>query len=360
MKLGAINIINQSSGEVSGTLYANKSNKWKLGIAWLIWLVMHAWVLHLYDINWSAAFIDSAISNSILLACIWLSANAMQYYLPSEGQISYIVALSTFTALVWFFCTKSLLLLIPGSFDDYNRFWNSAVPVRLSVGVLIIISSNLLNMLWLSLQKAKKEKGKAEQITDLARQAELMKLRQQLQPHFLFNSLNSINALITLDPPKARSMINQLAEFFRNTIAAEKNEKQTLENELQHLGLYLSIERVRFGERLGISMHVSEEARDCKIPALLLQPIMENAIKYGLYDTTGMVQIALNAFVTANILQIEITNPFDPKTNTVKKGTGFGLSSVGQRLFLLYGRQGLLETSVNENEFTTIITIPQL
>ncbi len=345
---------------MSGSLFADSASRWKFGIAWLIWIMLHAWVLSLYGVGTTIAILDSLISNGILLLCILLAANAMQYYLPSKNQLGYISGLTGFTALVWFFATKSLLLLLPGSLADYDRFWNKAVPVRMSVGVLIILSSNLLNMFWLSLQRMQQEKHKLDSITHLSRQAELMKLRQQLQPHFLFNSLNSINALIAIDQSKARHMIHQLAEFFRNTIASERAEKQSLADELKHLALYLSIEKVRFGDRLHVEVLSNETAEALKLPTLLLQPLMENAIKYGLYDTIGDVHIRLEALANEKGLVITIANPFDAATNTLQKGTGFGLSSVAQRLFLLYGRQGLLETHAADNLFYTTVTIPQL
>ena len=117
---------------------------------------------------------------------------------------------------------------------------------------------------------------------------------QQLQPHFLFNSLNSINALIGFKPDEARKMIHQLSDFLRGTLKKDDDQLQvTLNDELQHLNLYLEIEKVRFGHRLQTEISCDERSGSAKLPSMLLQPIVENAIKFGLYDTTGEVVVSL-------------------------------------------------------------------
>jgi LytS/YehU family sensor histidine kinase len=132
-----------------------------------------------------------------------------------------------------------------------------------------------------------------------------------------------------------------------------------LQEELQYLQLYLDIEKVRFANRLSAVIEIDEEAKKMKLPALLLQPIVENAIKFGLYDTTGEAVIRICAKSEANLLTIIVENPFDPETSSPQKGTGFGLSSVQRRLYLLFARTDLLTTEVKENIFITTVRIPQ-
>ena len=132
----------------------------------------------------------------------------------------------------------------------------------------------------------------------------------------------------------------------------------TLKEELQYLQLYLDIEKVRFGHRLSTSVKCDESLDEMKLPALLLQPVMENAIKFGLYDTVDEIEIGLKAIKEENNLVITVTNPFDPETSA-PKGTGFGLQSVQRRLDLLFARTDLLQTEAKENIFTTTIKIPQ-
>ena len=132
-----------------------------------------------------------------------------------------------------------------------------------------------------------------------------------------------------------------------------------MQEELQYLQLYLDIEKVRFGNRLATEIDVDESTKQLKLPALLLQPIVENAIKFGLYDTTGDTVIRLYARKEEDTLIIKVQNPFDPETSSPQQGTGFGLKSVQRRLYLLFARTNLLTTDVKENIFTTIVKIPQ-
>ena len=198
-----------------------------------------------------------------------------------------------------------------------------------------------------------------ERLRVLSREAELFKLRQQLQPHFLFNSLNSISALTGSQPEKARHMIQQLSDFLRGTLKKDDQKWSTLEEEIQYLRLYLDIEKVRFGHRLQTEIIFDDALQSLKLPALLLQPVVENAIKFGLYDTYGDVLITLRATQENNYLKIMVQNPFDPETSQPLKGTGFGLSSVQRRLFLLFARHDLLQTQKDEQNFITTILIPQ-
>jgi len=204
-------------------------------------------------------------------------------------------------------------------------------------------------------QELIERKNEAEKLT---KDAELSSLREKLQPHFLFNSLNSISALTLSKPQEARKMVQQLSDFLRGTI--KKNDDFTsLQLELDHLALYLEIEKVRFGNRLNTQILNDKASLQKMIPPMLLQPIVENAIKFGLYDTLESVTIQIEATFENPYLKINITNPFDPETAHPNKGTGFGLNSTQRRLALLYSRPDLLNTSTAENTFTTTILIPQ-
>lgn len=193
----------------------------------------------------------------------------------------------------------------------------------------------------------------------MAKEAELYHLKQQLQPHFLFNSLNSINALVKSQPEKAREMVLNLAEFLRGTIKKDDQKWVSIAEEKEYLDLFLEIEKIRFGHRLKVEIQVEEASKEMKIPQLLVQPLLENAIKHGLYGMTGEVDIHIAFVVDGKYLKITITNPFDPESAPTK-GAGFGLEVVKRRLYLLFGRNDLLETHQSENIFKVNLKIPQL
>ena len=327
--------------------------------SWLLWIGLQVKVLHWYQFSFSAAFTDSMVSNLLLAGTCILVANLLSYYLPTKERYGYILALVTILSLVWLLVSRLILMLFVGH-TDYDNFFTQSLPIRLAVGFLIIGSMALLSVLWYTLQDQQENEKRRSEAERLTKEAELYKLRQQLQPHFLFNSLNSINALIGLKPQEARTMIQQLSDFLRGTLKKEENAWVSLEEELQHLELYLEIEKVRFGYRLSTEIINEAEGLSCQLPAMLLQPIVENAIKFGLYDTLEPITISIKAHVSDNSLFITVQNPYDATTTSPRQGTGFGLSSVQRRLYLLFARNDLLQTTATENEFVTTVKIPQL
>ena len=331
--------------------------QWIFAACWLSWSGLLAVMLHSFDLSWQSAIADSIISNGLLmLACILLS-NTFRYYLPRTDRYGYILGMCLTIAVVWLFLSRTLLWLVepPG----YKIFFGGSVYVRLAFGVLILSCMALVSVLWYTLKDQQQNEKRKTEAEKLAREAELYKLRQQLHPHFLFNSLNSINALIGSRPEEARQMIQQLSDFLRGILKKEENQWVSLAEELHHLQLYLDIEKVRFGHRLSTSIETEEGSKKMMIPAMLLQPVVENAIKFGLYDTTGDINISIKAKTNNDQLLITVENPFDPSTSLPQKGTGFGLSSVQRRLYLLFARTDLLQTSSRDHLFITSIKVPQ-
>ncbi len=319
----------------------------------------NAMVLNFFGLPWEAAFIDSAISNTLLLLACLLVMNTLRYYLPSGKQYINIFSICLFLTIVWLLLTKLLLRVSLNHYPGYNELLHHSLSIRFSIAFLLLGCVTMISILWYTQQDQKEKDERKTDAEKLAKEAELFKLRQQLQPHFLFNSLNSINALIGSRPEEARKMVQQLSDFLRGTIKKEDTQWVTLQEELQYLQLYLDIEKVRFGNRLNTEIEIDESTKQLKLPALLLQPIVENAIKFGLYDTIGDTVIRLYARKDGDNLVIKVQNPFDPATSSPRQGTGFGLKSVQRRLYLLFARTDLLTTEAKENIFTTVVKIPQ-
>ena len=324
---------------------------------WICWAALSGFALHSFGLSWESAFIDSLISNAVLVLASLMLINTFKYYLPRRERYGYILGLCATISVVWLFVTRALLMLVQP--EGYEGFYANSVYLRLAFGFLILGCMSLLSVLWYTLKDQQQNESRKTEAEKLAKEAELYKLRQQLQPHFLFNSLNSINALIGSRPEEARQMIHQLSDFLRGTLRKEENQWVSLNEELQHLQLYLDIEKVRFGHRLTTSIDAADGTRDLKIPAMLLQPVVENAIKFGLYDTTETINISIAVKKEDEQLMVTVENPFDPTTSLPQKGTGFGLSSVKRRLYLLFARTDLLETSVKDHLFITSIKVPQ-
>lgn len=330
-----------------------------LVICWVVIISDHLLVLHLFGLSWKASAIDSAISNFWLLLFCLLILNTLRFYLPRGNQFINIFSLCLFLTIIWLILTKWLLRVALGHNEGYNEMFHYSMPIRFSIAFLIMGCVTMISILWYNQKEQKENEARKTDAIKLAKEAELFKLRQQLQPHFLFNSLNSINALIGSRPEEARKMVQQLSDFLRGTIKKEETQWVTLQEELQYLQLYLDIEKVRFGNRLATEINIDENTELLKLPALLLQPIVENAIKFGLYDTTGETLIRMYASLEENHLVIRVMNPFDPDTSSPREGTGFGLKSVQRRLYLLFARTDLLTTETKDNIFITRVKIPQ-
>jgi two-component system, LytTR family, sensor kinase len=328
-------------------------------ICMLLLALDHVLVLHWLHQSWKVAIIDSVISNGLLLLASLLVMNTLRYYLPRRNQYINIFACCLLLTVLWFILSKWLLRITLGHYENYNTFFHNSMAIRFSIGFLLLGFMTMISVLWYNWEEQKENEDRRVDAEKLAKDAELFKLRQQMQPHFLFNSLNSINALIGTRPEEARKMVQQLSDFLRGTLKKEEQQWVSLAEELQYLQLYLDIEKVRFGNRLTTIIETDEQFREMKLPSLLLQPIVENAIKFGLYDTTGETIIRINAFQQEKNLVLKVQNPFDAETSSPKRGTGFGLTSVQRRLYLLFARTDLLTTEAIDNNFITTVKIPQ-
>ena len=329
-------------------------------IAWFgIWSALQVVVLQDFGIPVSRAIADAIISNLWLEAACLLVINNMRYYLPKREKYWYVLVVSIGLSLLWLLLVRVSLWAIFKSDLIYMQSLAQSSYIRFAIAFLMIGCCTVLSLLWYSQRDQQADAQRKHDMERLAREAELNKLRQQLQPHFLFNSLNSISALTGSQPEKARHMIQQLSDFLRGTLKKEQQQWTTFEEELQYLQLYLDIEKVRFGYRLQTIVETDEGALQMRLPSMLLQPLVENAIKFGLYDTIGEVTIFIAARKTNDLLEVCVKNPFDELTAAPLKGTGFGLSSIRRRLFLLFARNDLLQIKKEAQQFITIISIPQ-
>lgn len=333
--------------------------RWAFVACGVVWAALQTYIIHSFNFDWYIASIDGAVSSILLASACWLINNNLRYYQPGKG--SYINILIWCGALAAI-CMAASRWTLPFVITDavYIKFLSGSMIIRLFTNFLAIGWMAMISMLWYGQQDQKENEKRKAEAEKLARDAELYNLRQQLQPHFLFNSLNSINALIGFKPDEARKMIHQLSDFLRGTLRKEDQQQVSLAEELEHLNLYLEIEKVRFGHRLKTEISCDENCGASILPSMMLQPLVENAIKFGLYDTTDDVVVSIRGEMEGSFLQIMVQNPYDPQTSRPRQGTGFGLSGVQRRLYLLFARNDLMETHANDNIFTTIIKIPQL
>lgn len=322
----------------------------------ILWTAAYAAGLHyFFALDWQTAGIDSFFFNLLtLIALVFL--NGIISYLPRSAifQIVLGVALVFAFSSQWI-AQQAVRQLIPDT--TYHDFVNQSMPVRWAIGFILLLASGVAFVFYTRWREIAEAQARDSDTRLLAREAELYKLQLQLQPHFLFNSLNSINALILIKPDQAREMVQQLSDFLRLTISRADEPWISLSQELAYLQTYLAIEKVRFGHRLEINVQVEDSIKDFTIPTLVLQPLLENAIKFGLYGTTGKITIQLIAESKDSTVLIKITNPFDADMQPSAR-SGFGLTGLQRRLYLLYARNDLMQTTQGNDTFTVNLIIP--
>ena len=303
---------------------------------------------------WKEANVFWVVVGTIAIIAFW----AVNAYPTKVGIILYACLLGIIAGFITAYADLSLLRLWAGNDRKLVFFAERTYPDRLIISFGIMIPLTLITAMNRKLVAMKERFAHHTGAESLLKEAELFKLRQQLQPHFLYNSLNAINSLVIIDPDKAQEMVGRLSDFLRASVKKDTNEVQPVADELSYLEDYLAIEAVRFGDRLKI-VYEKDYTDHAKMPPFLLQPLIENAIKFGLYGQTGSVTITIRIYLEHNFLILQISNPYDASMQP-QKGTGFGLEGIRRRLYLLYSRDDLVQTSSEGNQFITTLKIPQL
>jgi len=209
----------------------------------------------------------------------------------------------------------------------------------------------------MAFEEATQAERSALELEVLAREAELRALRAQIDPHFLFNALNSISSLTGSDPAAARAMCLELADFLRESVRLGSAASIPLADELALAEKYLAVERARFGSRLRVEREVSAEAGACGVPPLVLQPLVENAVTHGVANLVGGGVVRIAARRLGKRLHLTVDNPMDPGA-AVRPGEGVGLANVRGRLAALYGQEARVEVLQDGGHFRVELVWP--
>ncbi|MBN1107306.1 MAG: histidine kinase [Bacteroidales bacterium] len=340
-------------------------NRVRLTIWWLVWLfIALGQALSFYYAYGS--FINVSIPD-ILLSMLIYSGLALSLWYPFSyfnreetriwSRIINLVVTGGVTVTAWVLLTKLILHQVLQGQTNLNEYWEATFPYRTGTGIFIYLLTILSYFLFTSLTNLAEKKSREVRLESIVRETELKMLRSQINPHFLFNSLNSVSSLTITDPEKARDMVIKLSDFMRYALSRKDEQPVTLKSEFDNLRLYLEIEKVRFGDRLVTIEETDPACLNVKVPVLLLQPLYENAIKHGVYESTGQVRICTKASIIQGSLKIEICNDFDTESRQ-KGGTGTGLVNVKRRLELTYGNSASMITSNENGLFTVTLYIP--
>lgn len=328
------------------------------------------WILiasiHFAIILWSnglsawQAGVDSFVF-SILFAfsgiVLWYT---VQFSDPSKSKafsliLNHIILLAL-VILIWIafgnFIAKSII-----NNEFYHEFLQDIVPWRIFTGVFLYFIIVLIYYLIMYYNDVQDKLSKETRLLEMVKEGELNVLKSQINPHFLFNSLNSISSLTVTNSEKAQEMIIKLSDFLRYTVSKDMGHISTFEDELSNIQRYLEIEKVRFGNKMQFEFDLGAGCLHHKMPSMILQPLFENAVKHGVYESTEPIIIKTTCKTERDHLLIIIKNNFE-KGSIGIKGEGIGLKNIKERLRLIYKHENLIKVAKTSTEFEVTLFIP--
>jgi len=331
--------------------------------AWLIVCVLLALVLARQGLSWFEALallLPIVLVYAFVCLSAWYVCRAMP--LATSGVLRALLS-SLLAAVVasglWLALARLWIVMLSAfpTFAPVAARYRQQMPLLFAAGVLLFLLSLAVHYALLALERAREAERRQLHLEVLTRDAELRALRAQIDPHFLYNSLNSISALTASDPAGARRMCVLLGEFLRNTLKVGERERIPLADELVLAEGFLGIEQVRFGARLQVERRIDEAAAECLVPPLLLQPLVENAVTHGIAKLLEGGVIRLDVGRGNGRLSIAIENPRDPDEVTPRPG-GVGLDNVRRRLEATFGRAARMETRAEAGRFRVALDLP--
>jgi two-component system LytT family sensor kinase len=313
------------------------------------------------DIGLTASITDGLVF-TFLLGGIGLTLWYPARYIPIEKNsplkiISGHSIGALITTVIWLSVGYFLLVGLFNFDTTYPPFFYSTLAWRILIGLLfysLFVSFYYMIIYYTGFHE---REIKEAELKSLVTEAELKSLKFQINPHFIFNSLNSMSALTEIDPAKAKKMILKLADFLRFILKTNELEKNKLSEELKNIGLYLDIERIRFEDKFEYVEETNEGCTNVEIPSMILQPLFENAIKHAVYETLDKVTLKLFCNIQNGFLKIVVQNNFD-EAGIAKKGAGVGLKNIEERLKLIYHQNNLLEIKKEKDIFKVTLYIP--
>ena len=311
-------------------------------------------------VAFTISIVDAIVFN-VLIAALGLSFWYSSVYLSIEQNKIARIILTHFgggllISVVWMILGYFAVISIIRDTESYGDFFVTTIKSRFIISILYYFLLTAFYYVIIYYSGFQERLIKETELKNLVTEAELKSLKFQINPHFIFNSLNSMSALTEIDPKKAKQMIIKLADFLRYTLANNDRQKNTLLEELKNIKLYLDIEKIRFEDKFEYIEELQEECGKTEIPSMILQPLFENAIKHAVYETLDSVKIVLTCLKKGDFMKISLCNSFESESH--KKGAGVGLKNIKDRLKLIYQQDNLMEVIKENNKFTVNIFIP--
>jgi len=316
----------------------------------------------LFNVDWHYAVVDS------LITVIFFSSisTGFKYYakfieISRLGIIKFIIGhviASVIVTSLWIIITYLFVEYTSNDLNISTHFFYDSIIIRFLFGILVFFLITAVNYLIIYYQNYRAKLIQESQLKNLITEAEIKSLKFQINPHFIFNSLNSIAALTSIDPDKAREMTIKLADFLRYTLSNNNRKMNTLHEEVNNVRRYLAIEKVRFGEKFTYTEGIDENLFSYEVPNMILQPLFENAIKYGVYDALDTITISLKGDFENGYIKIAVENSLEEIPSKSSNGEGVGLVNIKERMKLIYDQRNLFKVEKGTNFFRVVLYIP--
>ncbi|NUO02566.1 MAG: histidine kinase [Saprospiraceae bacterium] len=279
---------------------------------------------------------------------------------PPLRLIFPVLVASTLVAGIWSFCfsmiakPSAFLLGLP-DLPFYQWFFGVFFN-----GIILIIAWSAIYFAYHYFMNSKRNEAEKWRLQIALRDAQLGQLRAQVQPHFLFNALNNIRALVLENPQQARSMITHLSDLLRYSLTSTSYEKTTLAQEIEITGDYLALMAIQYEDRLSTRIDLPEALKPALIPPMLIQLLAENAIKHGVGKRPEGGAIDIQVCRRGNDLEIIVANPgvFSPETPNLEDRLGIGMANIHERLHLLYGDRAHFQITSGEGMVYSTVRLP--
>lgn len=330
-------------------------------LSWFFAALIHFMVVvEFYHFTTAEAIVDSLIS-TVLYCFAGLSYWYVVRYSSSENLSKWRITLNHIVSLIVFIATLGFLsfglssLFFIGS-EDFLTNYFSSVYFKLLFFLILYFFLALAYYIQVLILKMLDQQQQQQQLQRMLQEAELIALKAQINPHFLFNSLNSASALSLIEPQKAHEMIVKLAEYFRYSLTKSTTSTVQLFEELANAKLFLEIEKIRFADKLQIEFDLFDQNFDLKVPAMILQPIYENAVKHGLHESLEPVLIKTKISKHPEFIEVCVSNNFC--SNSAKPGTNKGLKLVAERMKLFYESESFVTLKKENSLFEVVFHFP--
>jgi sensor histidine kinase YesM len=329
---------------------------------WAVVMVLHATAL-IYSqlVSWPLALLDAVLFNLLYSALgfsFWFTCRhtALENLAHVPVLLGHVFQ-GLVAALIWLGVGYGFLFNYVELSTTETEFLNKSFIWRMFIGMLYYASLSAFYYVYIYSSSLHERELKETELVGLVRQAELKSLKFQINPHFIFNSLNSINSLTVTAPELAGEMTVKLADFLRYTLSKNDKQKAALAEELEAGKLYLDIEKTRFGDRFEFVENVDEACLEVMVPSMVLQPLFENAIKHGVYDSIERITLEFTCERKKRTMLMSVRNNYDEDASA-RKGEGIGLKNIRSRLEIMYTGKDLMKVDKGEGVFHVQISIP--